>query len=258
MSRAYPFFNGKHVVITGAASGIGYALTTALLPVAASMLLVDVKRETLETLRTQSSHVHILQADLSTRAGCEALLEHLRKASRAPDVVFLNAGVALYGRFDAPGWQQIESLLMLNAGGVMYMSGQLLRLFPEVRLCITASSMAFLGIPGYALYAATKAALHRWAQTLWAEGERRLTLVYPIATRTRFFNAAQSPLLFPNQSATQVVKAILRGISRGKRRIFPSRLFYCITIPVFLYEFFMRLYTAYARRLLNQRTLKKQ
>lgn len=86
MSRTCPFFNGKHVVITGAASGIGYALTTALLPVAASMLLVDVKRETLETLRTQSSHVHILQADLSTRAGCEALLEHLRKASRAPDV----------------------------------------------------------------------------------------------------------------------------------------------------------------------------
>lgn len=55
-----------------------------------------------------------------------------------------------------------------------------------------ASGMAFLGIPGYALYAATKAALHRFADSYrWQmDGHRKLTLVYPIATRTAFFRAA--------------------------------------------------------------------
>lgn len=254
MPRVPSFFSGKHIVVTGAASGIGYALAAELLPFAASLLLVDLHIETLEALCAQNNKVHLLQADLSTQTGCDALIAYLHKAACPPDVVFLNAGRACYGRFGAPEWQDIESLFMLNAGGVIYICGQLRRLYPQTRFCITASSMAFLGIPGYALYAATKAALHRWAQACWAEGEKRLTLVYPIATRTRFFDAAQSPLLFPNQSAGQVVKAILRGVSRGKKRIFPSWLFYCATIPVFLYEFFMRLYTTYARRLLDQRT----
>ncbi|NIK73477.1 hypothetical protein FHS56_000963 [Thermonema lapsum] len=254
MSSVLSFFSGKHVVITGAASGIGYALAKELLPVAASLLLIDLNTGTINAFAGQSGKISLLQADLSTRTGCERLLAHLREAAHPPDVVFLNAGLARYGRFEAPDWQSIESLLMLNAAGVMYVSGQLRHLYPQTLICITASSMAFLGVPGYAVYAASKAALHRWAQTLWAEGERRLTLVYPIATRTAFFNTAQSPLLFPNQSAEQVVKAMLRGVSRGKRQIFPSRLFYCITIPVFLYECFMRLYTLYARRLLDRRT----
>ena len=108
-----------------------------------------------------------------------------------------------------------------------------LHLDGEYKVVITASGMAKIGLPGYALYSATKAAVDRFADAYryeLAEPER-LMLVYPIATRTHFFNEAAekaAPIPWPSQTPEVVAKAILAGIRHDKRVVFPSKLFWWV------------------------------
>jgi short-subunit dehydrogenase len=91
-----------------------------------------------------------------------------------------------------------------------------------------------MGIPGLALYGATKAALDRFADAYAFENEDAglLSLVYPVSTRTSFFERAVEPgrlpmpVPFPSSSAEEVASAVVRGVERGRRHIFPSRLFW--------------------------------
>jgi short-subunit dehydrogenase len=93
---------------------------------------------------------------------------------------------------------------------------------------ITCSAIAYWAIPGYSLYSSTKAAILQWADCLWAEGDGDwLTLVFPIATATAFFEAAgpNIPRAFPIQRPQEVAKSMLTGAAKGKKKIFPSTLF---------------------------------
>jgi len=97
------------------------------------------------------------------------------------------------------------------------------------RVVLTASAMSFLPVPGYALYASTKAALRAFATAYRYELSRgqQLHLVYPIATRTGFFDAAgpDTPVPWPAQSADTVARAIIKGLEKDADDIFPSKLF---------------------------------
>ena len=91
--------------------------------------------------------------------------------------------------------------------------------------------MALVALPGYALYGASKGALHRFAEAhrfelgLEDRDPCTLTLVYPIATRSHFFERTLAPLPWPNQSPERVAQAIIQGVEKDKREIHPSRLF---------------------------------
>lgn len=53
--------------------------------------------------------------------------------------------------------------------------------------------------------------------------------VYPVATRTEFFDKAANkesvPLPFPQQSPDVVAEKIIRAIIKNKKKVFPSLLF---------------------------------
>lgn len=57
-------------------------------------------------------------------------------------------------------------------------------------------------------------------------------IVYPIATRTQFFDSAgkKVPVPFPSQTAETVAKQIVKGILSDKKEVFPSFLFRFIQI----------------------------
>ena len=89
-------------------------------------------------------------------------------------------------------------------------------------------------LPGYSLYASTKAALHSFAKGYRNELNRKqlLQLVYPIATRTAFFNqeGEDAPVPWPSQKPEDVARKIIAGIKRDRRSIFPSKLFLSLNI----------------------------
>jgi short-subunit dehydrogenase len=54
-------------------------------------------------------------------------------------------------------------------------------------------------------------------------------VVYPIGTRTNFFEkAGNSPKPIVSQTSNQVATATIRGIERGTNDIYPSTLFWAV------------------------------
>jgi short-subunit dehydrogenase len=146
------------------------------------------------------------------------------------DFCFANAGKAEYGEASQQNWEEMDRLFQLNVHSPIQLGLALKQAFPNhsLRHVITCSAIAHWSIPGYSLYGSTKAAILQWAESLWAERAGDwLTLVFPIATATSFFDAAGSniPKAFPIQTPKEVAAAMLAGAAKGKKKIFPSTLF---------------------------------
>lgn len=221
--------SSKKIIITGAASGIGKELVRQLHAKGNDLLAIDIQMDKLAQLQSEFSNLHTLALDLTADRSIDKIIEWVKTNWGKFDVFFSNAGFALYGNWNQIPSTRIESMFRINVFFHMETAPKLKTTFgDQFQFVITASAMAYWSLPGYAVYAASKAAIHQWAEGVWSEGEGRwLTLVYPAATSTDFFESAgnQIPKAYPVQPVKKAVKGILKGIEAGKRKIFPSTLF---------------------------------
>jgi uncharacterized protein len=223
-------FKDAQVIVTGAGSGIGRELVRELYPQTQKILAVDYLPEALESLQSEFPDLVTVCADLSLKEGNSAILAWVNANWTGVDFCFANAGRAAYGEASQQNWEEMDRLFQLNVHSPIQLGLSLKRAFPShsLRHVITCSAIAHWAIPGYSLYGSTKAAILQWAESLWAERAGDwVTLVFPIATATSFFEAAGTdiPKAFPIQSPREVAKAMLMGVAKGKKKIFPSSLF---------------------------------
>lgn len=236
----------SHIVLTGAASGIGQALLTLLAGRPAQIIAADKNAEGVQAACAALAHpkarIIPTACDLSTPAAVERLFEQALADLGSIDLFIANAGFAYYEEITQPDWAHIEQIYRVNAFAPLYILQKMQVLHGEqpYKVVITASAMAHIGVPGYALYSSTKAALDRFADAYrWQMRDpRQLMLAYPIATRTTFFHTAggsQVPVPWPSQTPEAVARAILWGIEHDQMRVYPSRVFRAVLLitPVF-------------------------
>jgi uncharacterized protein len=233
----------KYIVVTGAASGIGKELVAQLSALENHILAVDIDLEKLQELKNIYPEIEFLCLDLTHIDNLTEIFSWIHENWKKIDLFFANAGYAKYSSWKDLTADEFEKLIRINTLIPIETAKLLAKTQPDYsfRLVITASAMSFWHVPGYAAYAASKAALHQFAETIWSEGNVDwLTLVYPIATKTQFFEKAGNsiPKAFPVQSVESVVKIMISGVAKGMSRIFPSRTFRIIQLvnrilPVF-------------------------
>jgi uncharacterized protein len=223
--------HNKRLILTGAASGIGAALLTQLAAYNTKIVAVDLNPL---DIPTANENIYSYTADLTQPQQIDALFEFALEKMGRVDIFIANAGFAYYEKIGLPDWEHIERIYRLNVFSPIYTLQKMHTINPSNPYCVvmTASAMAKWALPGYALYSSTKAALDSFADAYRFELEPngRLMLVYPIATCTNFFKAANdsTPVPWPTQSPEIVAQAVIRGIERNRNAVFPSALFHNI------------------------------
>ena len=123
---------GTRAVVTGAASGLGFAMAEVLAECGARVTLADVDEERLaastEALRSRGSTCARSSWTSATRIAVQALFDDVVEAQGGVDVVFANAGLAAVPGFrfdDGQTFDTIErsdwdQVLGVNLNGVMH------------------------------------------------------------------------------------------------------------------------------------------
>jgi dihydroxycyclohexadiene carboxylate dehydrogenase len=105
-------FEGKAVIVTGAAQGIGRGVAEAVAAEGGAVLAVDrspLVRETVEAIRSGGGTSSAFKADLETFAGAQAMVAEAIKQFKRVDVLINNVGGTIWTKpYDQYGEEEIE------------------------------------------------------------------------------------------------------------------------------------------------------
>ena len=223
--------DGAVVLLTGASSGIG-AATAQLMAARGARLLVSGRDVAALDRIAQACDAVALPADLANPAQCDELASCAEAVHGRVDVVVLNAGIGWAGPFHEMPDAAIRSLVDVNLNAPMILSrallpGMLKRESGHVAL--VGSIAGLTGVAHEAVYAATKAGLSIFAESLRLECAGRsvgVSLIVPGVVDTPFFARRGTPYTrrTPRPVTPQLVaKTLVRAIERDRAQVVVPR-----------------------------------
>jgi NAD(P)-dependent dehydrogenase (short-subunit alcohol dehydrogenase family) len=180
---------GKSAVVTGAAGGIGRAISCSLARRGCHLALADVNEAGLaETVSLAGGHglrITTHRLDVADRQAIAEFPETVLASHPGVDILVNNAGVAVGGVFDQVSEADFDWLIDINFWGVVRMTRAflpLLKASQEARLVNISSLFGLIAPPGQTAYCASKFAVRGFSESLRNElaGSRvGVTTVHP-------------------------------------------------------------------------------
>ncbi|MET1016826.1 SDR family oxidoreductase [Leifsonia flava] len=228
---------GASVLITGAAMGMGrlYA-ERAVAEGAASVVLWDrdahALAQTVGDLGTASkgrTRIHSYVVDVADLGAIAKAAQKVRKEVGNPDVLINNAGVVRGNGYfwETDNGDDTRPTMQVNALAPMYITreflpGMVARAYRASRIVNIASAAGMISNPRMSVYAASKAALIGWSDSLRLELVRddhanvKVTTVAPSYISTGMFDGARGPLLTPIMTPEYVVDQVWKAMLAGR------------------------------------------
>ena len=169
---------GRTALVTGASAGIGRAFAEVLAARGYRVVLVARRADRLESAAVDLRQRHGIEtaavtADLAEPDAPAKLVAELERRGLAVDVLVNNAGYGVPGRYEQSPWARHDASLRVMVTAVCELTHRLLPGMIERRwgrVVNVASLAGHLPAPaGHTLYAATKAFLVRFSESLHAE-----------------------------------------------------------------------------------------
>lgn len=237
--------NEKRIAITGASSGIGLEILKLLL---ANGCQIAACARHIENVGIENDHLFLKTCDVSKQEDIDAFFDFAMEKLGGIDLYISNAGFAYYEKIGQPDWAHVENILNTNFVSTVYAAEKMKQLHGSdpYNFAVTASAMGLLSLPGYALYSGTKAAVRGFADAYRYELEKgqHFQVIYPVATRTKFFGRAgnNTPIPWPTQTAETVAKRVIKGIRKDKNHIFPCTTFRITNAVSRVFPFVFKIY----------------
>lgn len=155
-------------LITGAASGIGLALTKHFAAAGHRVIACDLQREALDSLR--SANIHPLALDVSDARQIDATFAEL--GDQSPDILINNAGlqyVAPLEEFPPDKWQQLIAVMLTGAALLTRAALPAMRRRNYGRIVNIGSIHALIASPYKSAYVAAKHGLVGFSKTVALE-----------------------------------------------------------------------------------------
>jgi NADP-dependent 3-hydroxy acid dehydrogenase YdfG len=163
--------NEKICVITGASSGIGFAIAKSLAAENAYRLLVTARRE--ENLnRLESDRVDIIAGDLTLPSVQDAIEDHVFVKYGRCDYLFNCAGIMEAGEIEDLDIERMTAMLRLNIEATFRLTYRFLKRFKKQGFGHVINISSVLGTkvrPTAGAYAATKYAMEALSEALRLE-----------------------------------------------------------------------------------------
>ncbi|MEM7540671.1 MAG: SDR family oxidoreductase [Pseudomonadota bacterium] len=248
----------KVAVITGAASGIGWALVEALVAQGAKVVASDINEENLARVESEIGGVEISPCDVTSGEQMQALVDQVREKYGRIDLFFNNAGIAISGDARDLEFEHWTKVIDVNLNGVMYGSQAAYKVMAEQgegHIVNIASLAGLIPYPSNAPYAASKHAVVGLSMSLRAEGHDlgvRVSAVCPGYIESNIYQATEmlkldrekalKSLPFKMVPAPVAANKILDGVINNRAIIvFPgyAKIFYWLQrwVPVSMHWF---------------------
>lgn len=271
----HPAFDGKHVVVTGAASGIGRAVALAAADRGAIVHLTDRNAALLDdaaaAVTAAGGRVGVVQAlDVREIADVRAFADAVHGQSVAADIVMNVAGIAIWGTVDRMAHEQWRSVIDVNLVGPIHVIECFLPKMMEAgrggHLVNVASAAALVGLPWHGAYSASKFGLRGLSEVLRYDLRRHkiaVSVVCPggvdtpltstievagVDTASKRFQKMQARFRKRAVSPQEAAESIVRGVIAKRFLVYTSgdiRLLYLVKrIAPHLYDVIMRVANA--------------
>lgn len=225
-----------HVFITGAAQGIGKALTETFLnhsnEVNIRLTLVDIDEERLKTIAPNATNIQRITQDLTKLETLPALVKRAIHSFGPIDLLINNAGIMRVQSTASFKWRATLELFELNLLAPLKLIGEILPSMQErqVGSIINISSMAgVVPLRGCTFYGAAKAGLAMASECLQMEllaDKIHVLTVYPGPIQTQLEENAQRGFagnkvysLLPRSEAPLIAQAIYEAWKKKKTRL---------------------------------------
>lgn len=223
---------GSVAVITGGASGIGFATADALAARGAHVVLADINEPGLAQAREQLQQrnpevqVHGVPTDVTNEEQVWELMRRAMAADGHIDLVMTSAGIGRGGPIDSFATSEMQTMMNINFMGTYHCVQAALPAMRELgagHFVFMSSVAGKLGVPFLSGYCASKWAVRGFSAALRAElygTNIGVTTVYPAWVDTPMIHQ-EGDLLLRNIEALltpeQVAQEIIEAVTQGRR-----------------------------------------
>ena len=239
---------GKVVLLTGAASGIGRAMAYSLASRGCHLALVDLDAEglaeTAQVARESAVEVSTHVLNITDREAVHALPGRVLAVHAGIDILVNNAGVAAGGTFALLSEDHFDRVMAVNFHALVRMTRTFLphlQTRDEALIVNLSSLFGLIALPEQSAYCASKFAVRGFSNALrfeLANTDVAVCVVHPGGVATNIIRNATAPAGVPREvirkkrAATQkllkmpperAAEIIVRGMEKKKARILVGR-----------------------------------
>lgn len=248
----------KHVIITGASSGIGKALVYEYFKRGYQITMAARNSEAMEAIAQDldpaQKTILLVKTDVTSEADCKNLIEKSLDRFGKIDVLINNAGISMRALFNEMHLDVMRKVMDVNFWGTVYCTKYALPSLLQTKgsLVGVISIAGYLGLPARSAYSASKYAIRGFLDTLRVENLKNGLHVLVAAPGFTASNVRLSALVADGtqqgetprdegkmMTAEEVALRIAKAVEKRKSELILT--FVEGKLSVFLKKFFPRL-----------------